>query len=59
MYRDAVRASFNSQRSDFSLVSGYDDPVHIADRLRVENREVSYSDFAANDETYYWSLPPR
>lgn len=59
LHRDAVRASFASQRSDFALVSGYDEPTHIADRLQVDNREIAFSNFAANDETYYWSLPPR
>lgn len=59
LYRDAVRASFASQQSDFALVSGYDDPTHIADRLRVENREVAFRNFAVSDETYYWSLPSR
>lgn len=59
LFRDAARASFASQQSEFSLVSGYDEPSHVADRLRVENREIAFSNFAANDETYYWSLPPR
>jgi Laminin B (Domain IV)/Immunoglobulin I-set domain/Laminin EGF domain len=58
LYRDAVRASFISPASEFSLVSGYEDPINVADRLRVENREIAYSNFAANDNTYYWSLPP-
>lgn len=59
LFRDSVRASFASQQSDFSLVSGYDEPSHVADRLRVENREIAFSNFAASDETYYWSLPSR
>lgn len=59
LFRDSVRASFASQQSDFSLVSGYDEPSQIAERLRVENREVAYRNFAASDETYYWSLPSR
>jgi hypothetical protein len=57
LYRDAIRASFVSSASDFALVSGYEDPVNVAARLRVENREIAYSNFGANDETYYWSLP--
>lgn len=59
LYRDSVRAAFTSHQSDFALVSGYDEPTHVADRLRVENREVTFRNFAASDETYYWSLPPR
>jgi len=59
-YRDSVRATFNSpQTSEFQLFSGYDEPRAIAASLPVENREVVFRDFSANDETYYWSLPPR
>jgi hypothetical protein len=57
LFRDAVRAEFISKLSEFSLVSGYDEPTLVADRLRVENQEVALRDFGANDETYYWSLP--
>lgn len=59
LFRDSVRASFVSPQSEFSLVSGYDEPSHVADRLRVENREIAFSNFAVSDETYYWSLPAR
>jgi Laminin B (Domain IV)/Laminin EGF domain len=58
LFRDSVRASFSSQQSDFALVSGYDEPTTVADRLRVENREVAFRAFDTSDETYYWSLPP-
>lgn len=59
MFRDSVRASFASPHSEFALVSGYDEPTHVADRLRVENREIAFRNFVASDETYYWSLPPK
>lgn len=59
LFRDSVRASFISLQSDFSVVAGFDEPSHVADRLRVENREVAFRNFAASDETYYWSLPSR
>lgn len=63
LFRDSIRASFvssQSQASEFSLVSGYNDPTEVVRRLNVENREVAFSNFAetAGDETYYWSLPP-
>lgn len=58
-YRDTIRASFTTPQTDFALVSGYEKAVPVASRLRVQNSEVSYSQFAVNDETYYWSLPPR
>lgn len=59
LFRDSVRASFASQRSDFGLVSGYDEPSYVVESFRVQNKEIAYSNFAANDETYYWSLPAR
>lgn len=58
LFRDTVRASFVAQSSEFSIVSGYDEPTHIADRLPVARGEVAFSNFAASDETYYWSLSP-
>jgi hypothetical protein len=58
-YRDTIQASFATPQTDFALVSGYEDAIPVADRLRVENREVAYRNFESNDETYYWSLPPR
>jgi hypothetical protein len=59
-FRDTIRASFGSpQQTDFAIVEGYEDAVNVAERLRSENREVSFRDFAVNDKTYYWSLPPR
>lgn len=58
LYRDMVRASFAAQNSEFSIVSGYDEPTHIADRLPVARGEVAFSNFADSDETYYWSLSP-
>ncbi|XP_070509903.1 basement membrane-specific heparan sulfate proteoglycan core protein isoform X20 [Chironomus tepperi] len=58
-YRDTIRASFATPSvSEFSLVSGYEFPVPVSQQLQVENREIAYREFASNDETYYWSLPP-
>lgn len=59
LYRDTVRASFATQQSGFSLVSGYDEPSYFAQHLEVENREIAFNNFAVSDETYYWSLPSR
>jgi dystroglycan 1 len=58
-YRDTVRASFASPQSDFALVAGYENAVPVASRLNVRNNEVSFRQFAVNDDTYYWSLPSR
>lgn len=55
--RDIVRESFATGPSSLAIVSGYEEPVSVAERLRVENREVAFSNFGSNDETYYWSLP--
>jgi hypothetical protein len=58
-FRDTIRSSFNTPQTDFALVAGYEDAAPVAARLRVENQEVAYRNFESNDETYYWSLPPR
>lgn len=56
LYRDKIRASFASNKTGFSLVSGYDDAQIITEQLSVENRELVYKHFEPN-EPYYWSLP--
>lgn len=60
LYRDTIRSNFvSNQASDFALVLGYDNPEPVAARMPVQNKEITFREFnAIDDTTHYWSLPP-
>lgn len=58
-YRDSVRATFNTRRNEFSLITDYLRPENVASvEINTRNNEVSFQGNSNDLNVYYWKLPP-
>lgn len=58
-YRDSVRATFNSARNEFSVITDYENPEQAPLQIQAHNNEVSFQGSSNDINVYYWRLPSR
>lgn len=56
-YRDSIRAAFNTPRTEFSVITDYENPENIPLQIRSQNNEVSFHGSSNDLNVYYWRLP--
>lgn len=57
LYRDSVRATFASNRHEFSLITDFENPRESGVEVKTNNNEVFVTDFPVDSDVYFWRLP--